>query len=80
LKDFILKKALEWAASYLTAEKVAEWENQFVGATLPKLYAWKDELILGLRDKAADSETKIDDKAVDAADAFLTKFLDRLKD
>lgn len=79
MKEWLLKLALDLAADYLTAEQVAKWEESLVNGALPTLAEWKDKLVTGLREKAAQSDTKIDDALVDAADVFLTKLVERLR-
>lgn len=79
MRQWLLSLFLEWAANYLTKEKIEEWEQEFASKVLPVLEGLKSQLIAGLAAKAALTETKIDDKVVAAADTFLTKLLDRLK-
>lgn len=79
MKEWVLRIILEWAADYLTKERIDDLEDAFVNKFLPVALAWKDKLMEGLKEKAALSETKIDDAVVGAVDTFLTQLLDRLK-
>lgn len=75
MKDFLIRKALEWLAANLTKEVVEEWADNAKQYILPKLHEYKDELMDKCRAEAAKSETKIDDMACDALDGFLDAFL-----
>lgn len=80
VKDWLLKIALELAAKYLTEEQVLKWEKSFTEGTLiPVLTTGKDNLVAGLKAKAAETQTSLDDKAVDSLDIFLGKIIERLK-
>lgn len=75
MKDFVIRKALEWLVSNLTEEVVQKWAENAKKYILPKLHEYKDELMAKCRAEAAKSETKIDDVACDALDGFLDAFL-----
>lgn len=75
MKDAVLKLILNLVAKYLSPEKIEELAAAFKAAVLPKLAAYKNELIAQLRAEAGKSETSLDDKAVDAIDIFLSALL-----
>lgn len=72
---WILAKVVEWAVSNLTEEFIKEWADKLKNIVIPWLRLKKDELMVELRAKAADTTTPLDDLAVEAADKFLEALL-----
>ena len=80
MKGMILRYVFEWAADYLTKERVEEWEQAIASTAIPILESKLDLIVVALRAKASLSETKIDDTVVDGLEALGKGLIGRLKD
>jgi DNA-binding ferritin-like protein (Dps family) len=75
MKDWIIKKLVEWLASNLTEEIVKEWADKAKQVIAPKLREWADLIVEKCREEAAKTDTTIDDVACDALEVFLDALL-----
>lgn len=75
MRDWIIKKIIEWLASNLTEEVVKEWADKAKQVIVPKLREWSDLIVEKCREEAAKTETTIDDVACNALETFFDQLL-----
>ena len=79
LKKVVMGWIINYLVSNLTVEKVKEWSEKFRNWLVPNLELWEKELYTNLKTKATDTQTPLDDAAVEAAHQFALQVIGWLK-
>lgn len=75
MKDFVTRLILEWVINNLDEEKAEEIADLIKSSVVPKMHEAKDKAMAWLKEQAAKSETKVDDKAVEWVEYLFDAFL-----
>ena len=75
MKQWILEQIAAFLISNLTEENLKKWKKDLEAKLMPYLRDWKIELLQKLRAAAADTNTPLDDLAVDALEKILDLYI-----
>lgn len=72
--NIVYKLLLDQLLRLLTKDQIEKWAEVLKRAALPYFEAKKNVLIADLRKRAKETDTKLDDLAIDALSTFIDAF------